>query len=218
MQGATATPGVLHPGAQPDHPDNEYGGDGQYHDLGTLAGKIMDLQLQDKLAVVTGSTAGIGYAIAEALAREGARVVINGRTAPAVDAAIAKIAAAGYSALGFPGDLGTAQSATALAHAFPDVDILVNNLGIFEQKAFEEIPDEDWRRLFEVNVLAGVRLVRAFLPGMKRRNWGRIIFYLQRERDPDSGRDDSLRRDQDPRSSRWSPGAWRSRSQARASQ
>jgi NAD(P)-dependent dehydrogenase (short-subunit alcohol dehydrogenase family) len=136
----------------------------------------MDLQLQDKLAVVSGSTAGIGYAIAEALAREGARVVINGRTATAVDAALAKLASAGYSGLSFPGDLGTAQSADALVRAYPDVDILVNNLGIFEQKPFEQIPDEDWRRFFEVNVLAGVRLARAFLPGMKRRDWGRIIF------------------------------------------
>src|SRR5260370_3342280 len=133
----------------------------------------MDLQLKDKLAVVTGSTAGIGYGIAEALVREGARVVVNGRTQAAVSEAVAKI---GQGALGFAGDLSGAEQAAALARKYPDVDILVNNLGIFEPKPFEEIPDEDWRRFFDVNVLSGVRLARAFLPGMKRRNWGRIIF------------------------------------------
>jgi NAD(P)-dependent dehydrogenase (short-subunit alcohol dehydrogenase family) len=136
----------------------------------------MDLQLDNKLAVVTGSTAGIGYAIAEALAREGARVVVNGRTQGAVSAAIARIASTGHEALGFAGDLATAASAAELQRKYPDVDILVNNLGIFEPKPFEEIPDEDWRRFFDVNVLSGVRLARAFLPGMRRRNWGRIIF------------------------------------------
>lgn len=133
----------------------------------------MDLQLKDKLALVTGSTAGIGYAIAEALAREGARVIVNGRTQAAVSEAVSKI---GRGALGFAGDLSSAENAAELARKFPDVDILVNNLGIFEPKPFEEIPDEDWRRFFEVNVLSGVRLARAFLPGMKRRDWGRIIF------------------------------------------
>src|SRR5690242_8020795 len=133
----------------------------------------MDLQLKDKLALVTGSTAGIGYAIADALAREGARVIVNGRTEAAVSQAVSKI---GNGALGFAGDLGDADEAAALARKYPDVDILVNNLGIFEPKPFEEIPDEDWRRFFDVNVLSGVRLARAFLPGMKRRDWGRIIF------------------------------------------
>src|SRR5258708_2335760 len=133
----------------------------------------MDLQLKDKLAVVTGSTAGIGYAIAEALVREGARVVVNGRTQAAVSGAVAKI---GQGALGFAGDLSSAEQAAALVRKYPDVDILVNNLGIFEPKPFEDIPDEDWRRFFDVNVLSGVRLARAFLPGMKRRDWGRIIF------------------------------------------
>jgi NAD(P)-dependent dehydrogenase (short-subunit alcohol dehydrogenase family) len=136
----------------------------------------MELKLKDKLAVVTGSTAGIGYAIAEALAREGARVVINGRTEAAVGKAVAQLTAPGQTVLGFPGDLANAANATALAKKFPDVDILVNNLGIFEPKAFEDIPDEDWRRFFDVNVLSGVRLARAFLAGMKRRDWGRIIF------------------------------------------
>jgi NAD(P)-dependent dehydrogenase (short-subunit alcohol dehydrogenase family) len=133
----------------------------------------MDLQLRDKLAVVSGSTAGIGYAIAEALAKEGARVVVNGRTQAAVTEAVSKI---GQGALGFAGDLSDAAKAAELARKYPDVDILVNNLGIFEPKPFEEIPDEDWRRFFDVNVLSGVRLARAYLPGMKRRDWGRIIF------------------------------------------
>jgi NAD(P)-dependent dehydrogenase (short-subunit alcohol dehydrogenase family) len=137
----------------------------------------MNLQLENKLALVTGSTAGIGYAIAEALAREGANVVINGRTQPAVDQALAKLkTATGKAVLGFAGDLSTAKAAEALAKQHPDVEILVNNLGIFEPKAFEDIPDDDWRRFFDVNVLSGVRLARLFLPGMKRRNWGRIIF------------------------------------------
>jgi len=157
----------------------------------------MELKLKDKLAVVTGSTAGIGYAIAEALAREGARVVINGRTEAAVGKAVAQLTAPGQTVLGFPGDLANAANATALAKKFPDVDILVNNLGIFEPKAFEDIPDEDWRRFFDVNVLSGVRLARAFLAGMKRRDWGRIIFILERKRDPDPGGDDSLRDDED---------------------
>jgi NAD(P)-dependent dehydrogenase (short-subunit alcohol dehydrogenase family) len=133
----------------------------------------MDLQLNDKLAVVSGSTAGIGYAIAEALAKEGARVVVNGRTQSAVDEAVSKI---GHGAVGFAGDLSDATKAAELVRKYAHVDILVNNLGIFEPKPFEEIPDEDWRRFFDVNVLSGVRLARAFLPGMRRRDWGRIIF------------------------------------------
>jgi NAD(P)-dependent dehydrogenase (short-subunit alcohol dehydrogenase family) len=133
----------------------------------------MDLQLENKLAVVSGSTAGIGYAIAEALAREGARVIVNGRTQAAVSEAVSKI---GQGAMGFAGDLSSAEKAAELARKYPDVDILVNNLGIFEPKPFEQIPDEDWRRFFDVNVLSGIRLARAFLPGMKRRDWGRIIF------------------------------------------
>jgi NAD(P)-dependent dehydrogenase (short-subunit alcohol dehydrogenase family) len=133
----------------------------------------MDLQLRDKLAVVSGSTAGIGYAIAETLAKEGARVVVNGRTQAAVTEATSKI---GHGAMGFAGDLSDAAKAADLVRKYPDVDILVNNLGIFEPKPFEEIPDEDWRRFFDVNVLSGVRLARAYLPGMRRRDWGRIIF------------------------------------------
>jgi NAD(P)-dependent dehydrogenase (short-subunit alcohol dehydrogenase family) len=137
----------------------------------------MDLQLTGKVALITGSTAGIGYAIAEALAREGARVIINGRTQSGVDAALARLAPiAAVTARGFAGDLSTEAAAQKVAQQFPDVEILVNNLGIFEAKPFEEIPDADWRRLFEVNVLSGVRLARLYLAGMRRRDWGRIIF------------------------------------------
>jgi len=136
----------------------------------------MDLQLTHKTALVSGSTAGIGFAIAEALAREGARVIVNGRSQKAVDAAIAKLKAAGGDVTGFAGDLTTAAAAAQLEQAFPDVEIVVNNLGIFEPKPFEQIPDADWTRFFEANVLSGVRLARLYLAGMKRRNWGRIIF------------------------------------------
>jgi NAD(P)-dependent dehydrogenase (short-subunit alcohol dehydrogenase family) len=137
----------------------------------------MDLKLQGRRALVSGSTAGIGLAIATALAREGARVVINGRTPEAVDAAVAQLAAETKGSVeGFAGDLGTAAAAQAVATRFPDVSILVNNLGIFEPKRFEDIPDADWMRFFEVNVLSGVRLARLYLPAMRRADWGRIIF------------------------------------------
>jgi NAD(P)-dependent dehydrogenase (short-subunit alcohol dehydrogenase family) len=137
----------------------------------------VDLKLTNKLALVTGSTAGIGRAIVEALAREGARVIVNGRAQAAVDAAIAEIkSSTGGDVLGFAGDLGTAAAAEKLGRQYPDVEILVNNLGIFEAKPFEEILDDDWMRFFEVNVLSGVRLARLYLPMMRQRNWGRIIF------------------------------------------
>jgi NAD(P)-dependent dehydrogenase (short-subunit alcohol dehydrogenase family) len=136
----------------------------------------MDLGIKGKVALVTGSTAGIGNAIATSLAREGARVIISGRKQKGVDAAVAKLKAEGGDVLGFAGDLTDANTAEALARAHPGVEILVNSLGIFEPKAFEDIPDEDWRRFFEVNVLSGVRLSRLYLPAMKRANWGRIIF------------------------------------------
>jgi NAD(P)-dependent dehydrogenase (short-subunit alcohol dehydrogenase family) len=137
----------------------------------------MDLQIDGKLALVSGSTAGIGHAIAAALAAEGARVIVNGRSQAAVDAAMARIAPSGRGAvLGFAGDLSTREAAEALTALHPGIEILVNNLGIFEPKPFEDIPDEDWTRFFEVNVLSGVRLARLCLPAMKRADWGRIIF------------------------------------------
>jgi NAD(P)-dependent dehydrogenase (short-subunit alcohol dehydrogenase family) len=137
----------------------------------------MDLELNGKLALVTGSTAGIGAAIAKALAREGARVIINGRSQADVEKAVAAFRGeSGGDVIGFAGDLGTAQPIEDLVRRHPEVDILVNNMGIFEPKPFEDIPDADWMRFFEVNVMSGVRLSRAYLPAMKRANWGRIIF------------------------------------------
>jgi NAD(P)-dependent dehydrogenase (short-subunit alcohol dehydrogenase family) len=138
----------------------------------------MDLQLSGRLALVSGSTKGIGFAIATGLAREGARVIVTGRSGGSVDPALAAIRQALPQAQleGFAGDLADAAVVARLVQRFPEVDILVNSLGIFEPKPFEQIPDEDWRRFFEVNVLSGVRLSRAYLPGMKKKNWGRIIF------------------------------------------
>ncbi|MCE4554196.1 SDR family NAD(P)-dependent oxidoreductase [Roseateles cellulosilyticus] len=137
----------------------------------------MDLQLKNRLALVSGSTAGIGHAIAQSLAAEGARVIVNGRTQPAVEAAVAAIeAATGNRPLGFAGDLSQAEAAEALVRTHPGIEILVNNLGIFEAKPFEDIPDADWQRFFDVNVLSGVRLARLVLPAMKAANWGRVIF------------------------------------------
>ncbi len=138
----------------------------------------MNLQLDNKLALVSGSTAGIGLAIATSLAAEGARVIVNGRTAERVDKAVAGIRAKQPNSRleTFAGDLSTEKGAAELTGRFPAVEILVNNLGIFEPKPFAEIPDDDWRRFFEINVLSGVRLSRLYLPGMQQRNWGRLIF------------------------------------------
>ena len=138
----------------------------------------MNLKLTDKAALVSGSSKGIGFAIAAGLAREGARVIVNGRSEIAVAEAKEQIEQTVPDARieSFAGDLSTAAAAATLLQQFPFVDILVNNLGIFEPKSFEDISDEEWRRFFEVNVLSGVRLSRAYLPGMKERNWGRIVF------------------------------------------
>jgi NAD(P)-dependent dehydrogenase (short-subunit alcohol dehydrogenase family) len=138
----------------------------------------MDFKLQDKSALVSGSTKGIGLAVATLLAAEGARVIVNGRTEVAVKEAMAEIRSTAPKAKldGFAGDLSTAAGATDLVNRFPDVDILVNNLGIFERKTFEQIADPDWQRFFDINVMSGVRLSRAYLSGMKARNWGRIVF------------------------------------------
>lgn len=133
----------------------------------------MNLQLGGKTALVTGSTAGIGFAIAEALAKEGATVIVNGRTAERVDEAVAKLAGRVEPLVA---DLGTAAGAEETIRHYPDVDILVNNVGIYEVKPFEKIPDSDWLRLFEVNVMSGIRLSRHYLPRMKEKNWGRIVF------------------------------------------
>ncbi|MFZ0284991.1 MAG: SDR family NAD(P)-dependent oxidoreductase [Terriglobales bacterium] len=138
----------------------------------------MDLRLTGKRAVVTGSTAGIGFSIAEALAREGCFVVVNGRTEERVSAAVKKLQASVVRGNfeGIAADVGTAEGTDKVARLFPDTDILVNNAGIFEVKPFEQIDDADWKRFFEINVLSGVRLSRHYLPGMKKRDWGRIVF------------------------------------------
>jgi NAD(P)-dependent dehydrogenase (short-subunit alcohol dehydrogenase family) len=137
----------------------------------------MDLKLAGKIALVSGSTAGIGNAIAAALAREGAKVILNGRTPAAVDAAVADMKKTTQGdVVGFAGDLSAATVADQLFKEHSHVDILVNNLGIFEVKSFEDISDAEWRRFFDVNVLSGARLARLYLASMRRRNWGRIIF------------------------------------------
>jgi len=138
----------------------------------------MNLGLQGKLAVVSGSTAGIGLAIATALAAEGAKVVVNGRTQARVDAARKTIQqrVSGADLFGVAADLGASAGVERFLQQVPEADVLVNNLGIFEVKPFAEIPDADWLRFFEVNVLSGVRLARAYLPAMLKKNWGRIIF------------------------------------------
>ena len=138
----------------------------------------MDLGLNGKTAVVSGSTAGIGFAIATALASEGARVVINGRTEARVASALEQIRKrVAHSDLhGVSADLGNAKGVESFLKQVPEADVLVNNLGIFEIKPFLEIGDADWLRFFEVNVLSGIRLTRHYLPGMLKKNWGRVIF------------------------------------------
>jgi NAD(P)-dependent dehydrogenase (short-subunit alcohol dehydrogenase family) len=138
----------------------------------------MNIDLSGKTALVTGSTSGIGHAIAKGLAATGASVVVNGRTQAKVDAAAAGLAkaVAGAKVRGVAADVSTAAGCEALVAALPQVDILINNAGIFEPKGFLDIPDADWSRFFDVNVMSGVRLARAYLPDMLKRNWGRIVF------------------------------------------
>ena len=138
----------------------------------------MELGLRERKALVTGSTAGIGFAVARMLAGEGADVVVNGRTQQRVDEAIARIREEFPSAdlSGVAADLGAADGCADLLERVPAVDILVNNVGIFEPKPFEEIPDGDWLRFFETNVMSGVRLSRHYVPRMRARRWGRILF------------------------------------------
>ncbi|CAH1673321.1 MULTISPECIES: SDR family oxidoreductase [unclassified Chelatococcus] len=138
----------------------------------------MKIDLSDKTAIITGSSAGIGLASAKGLAEAGARVVINGRKADAVDHAVAAIKAAVPSAeiRTFVGDLGSAEGCAALVKAEPSCDILVNNLGIFGPQDFFETPDAEWQRFFDVNIMSGVRLSRAYLQGMEKRGWGRVVF------------------------------------------
>src|SRR6201991_3126012 len=136
----------------------------------------MKIDLSGKTALVTGSTAGIGHAIARGLAASGASVVINGRGQDKVDAAVRKLEGAGAKVRGIAADVSTEAGCKALVARLPEVDILINNAGIFEPKDFFDIPDEDWSRFFEVNVMSGVRLSRAYLKGMLTRNWGRVVF------------------------------------------
>lgn len=140
--------------------------------------QAFDTDLSGRTALVTGSTRGIGFATAVGLAAMGARVIVNGRDAGAVDAAIAalrdKVPDAVFAAA--PGDLATAEGCEAVIAAAGVVDVLVNNTGIYEPKAFEETPDADWQRMFDVNVMSGVRLTRHYLPAMLARDWGRVVF------------------------------------------
>ena len=139
----------------------------------------MNLHLDNKLALVSGSTKGIGHAIAVGLAREGARVIVNGRSQKSVDDALAKLReqVPDAKAEGFAGGSRRARAQVdAIVARYPAVDVLVNNLGIFDPKPFDDIPDEDWQRFFETNVMSGVRLTRAYLSKMKAKNWGRVVF------------------------------------------
>ena len=138
----------------------------------------MKIDLSGKTALVTGSTSGIGHATARRLVAAGANVVVNGRAQAKVEAAAARLVAeiSGSKVRGIAADVSTAAGCKALAEALPEVDILINNAGIFEPKGFFEPPDEDWSRFFEVNVMSGVRLSRGYFPGMLKRNWGRIVF------------------------------------------
>lgn len=138
----------------------------------------MDLGLDGKRALVTGSTAGIGFATARALAAEGAQVVLNGRTQVRVEQALERLKAEMPRAKlsGLAADLASAEGCRLLTGHLPEVDVLVNNLGIFEPKPFDEIPDADWLRFFETNVLSGIRLARHYVAGMRERDWGRIVF------------------------------------------
>ena len=138
----------------------------------------MNLKLENKTALVTGSTAGIGFAIARSLAAEGTRVIVNGRTEERVSEAIASIRKSHANAKlePFAANLATAEAAIEAARRFPAIDILVNNLGVYEVKPFEQITDDDWRAIIETNFMSGVRLSRDYLPRMKAANWGRIIF------------------------------------------
>ena len=138
----------------------------------------MQIDLSGKTAVVTGSTSGIGHAVARGLAAAGARVAINGRRQATVDSALARIKEIQPKAklVGIAADVAGAEGCAALVKGLPAADILVNNAGIFEPKEFLDVPDEDWQRFFETNVMSGIRLARAYLPAMLKRNWGRIIF------------------------------------------
>lgn len=133
----------------------------------------MNLELQNKTALISGSTKGIGFAIAKSLAEEGVQVFLNGRSEATVQSAVERL---GRGAKAAVGDVATAVGCRRLLESLPPIDILVNNAGIFEPKPFADIPDADWDRFFQINVMSGVRLTRALFPGMLQRNWGRVVF------------------------------------------
>ncbi len=136
----------------------------------------MELHVKDKLALVTGSTGGIGFSIAQTLAQEGAHVYVNGRSAEKIEEAIDKMGTVKGKLMAAPFDLEDKAGVDGLIKAIPSLDILVNNLGIYEARPFEEITDEEWIRIFNINVLTGIRLSRQYFPLMKKKNWGRIVF------------------------------------------
>ncbi len=138
----------------------------------------MNIDLHGRTAIVSGSTAGIGLAIATGLAEAGATVVVNGRTEARVQQAIDAVrhAVPDAQVSGIAADLATAEGVDRFIAAAENADILVNNLGIFEAKPFQDITDDDWQRFFNANVMSGVRLSRHYLPGMVERGWGRVVF------------------------------------------
>ena len=138
----------------------------------------MDLKIKGKVALISGSTAGIGFATAERFLNEGATVIINGRTEGRVEEAVAQLKAntKNENVSGIAADFSKVEDINRLLKEVPEVDILVNNTGIFEPKAFIDIPDEDWFRFFEVNVMSGIRLARHYFPKMLKKNWGRVLF------------------------------------------
>lgn len=138
----------------------------------------MDLQLAHKTAFISGSTQGIGFAIAKQLLQEGARVIINGRTKDTTEKAVQRLMATfpAASVSGITADFSKSNEVNNLLRSLPSIDILVNNVGIYDLKAFEDISDTDWMNMFEINVMSGIRLSRVLLPGMLERKWGRILF------------------------------------------
>lgn len=136
----------------------------------------MNIDYTNQRVLITASTAGIGFAAAEGFLAAGANLVINGRSHKSVEAALARLSRYGERVQGFAGDLGTAEACSRLTADHPEVDVLINNLGVYGPRDFFETPDSEWERFFQTNVMSGVRLSRAYAPGMVARGWGRILF------------------------------------------